>query len=525
VPISADADRSLSPINRQARIRQAIRETRQAGGLEPRVRPVRLRRRRRGLPAPRFETALPTTATHTFGPLVAAWAKRAIGLELLAWQRDALDWALACDASGELAHRHVLISTARQNGKTSLARAIIGFAVMAGFPSWLVTMGLAYDRGQAHRLYMDVLFDVEPLAGAYVSAYAGIRGPRGRLYNVASREARHNLRGLSIDLAVFDEASLQVTDDVWAALLPTMVTRPDAFALGLSTAGTDRSVLLRRWYELGRAMIARGDAGGFGLLWYGAGDDDDPDDPLALAAANPARVDGLLKADAIAYERAASSLDVWNRERLNRWTTAESAIVPAWAWAALARPDAAIPAEAGRIVLAVDAVSSWQRATIAVAGYLPETGRPHIAIADELVLGQDRHHIAPKDVIERLAEAVRVWRPAAIVFDAGAAIAPHLEGAAAVADWPLVGLNRRQVAGASMHLEALILGGDVTQSGDVVLAVHLAAAAKSMIGDSWRLSRRQSTGHIDAIVAGALAVYALTRPAEAKVDLAPQVFL
>ena len=487
---------------------------------------MRLVRRRRGLPKPRYETPLPPWATHTFGPAVARWAKRAIGLTLLRWQIDALAWALACSPDGKLAHRHVLISTGRQNGKTSLARALLGFAVMAGMPSWLTAIGLAYDRRQAHRLYMAVLMDVEPLPGAYVSAYAGIRGPRGRTYDVASREARHNLRGSSIDLAVFDEASLQVTDDVWAALLPTMATRPDAMAVGLATAGTDRSVLLRAWYERGRAIVGGASPGdGFGMLWYGAGDDADPDDPKAIAAANPAMVDGLLRPDAIAYERAATTLDVWNRERLNRWTSAETAIIPAWAWQALARPEAEIPAAAGRIVLAVDAVASWQRATITVAGFLPESGLPHVAIADELVVGQDRTHVAPRDVIERLAEAIRVWQPAAIVFDGGAAIAPHLEGAAAVADWPLTALNRRQVAAASMHLEALVLGGDMTHAGDVVLAVHLAAAARSIVGDSWRLSRRQSTGHIDAIVAAALAVYALTRPAEAKIDLAPQVFL
>jgi hypothetical protein len=173
----------------------------------------------------------------------------------------------------------------------------------------------------------------------------------------------------------------------------------------------------------------------------------------------------------------------------------------------------------------VDAVSSWQRATITVAGYLPESEAPHLAIADELTVSIDRPHVSPGDVIARLAEAIRVWGPAAIVYDQGAAIAPHLEGAAAVADWPLVGLNRRQVAAASMHLEALCLGGEMTHSGDAVLAVHLAAAAKSVVGDSWRLSRKASTGHIDAIVAGALCLYALTRPQDAKVELAPQVFV
>ena len=90
-------------------------------------------------------------------------------------------------------------------------------------------IGLAYDRRQAARIYHDVLVDVEGL-GAYVTMYNGIRGPAGTYYDVASREARNNLRGLSVDLAVFDEVATHATTDVFDALLPTMATRPTALA-------------------------------------------------------------------------------------------------------------------------------------------------------------------------------------------------------------------------------------------------------------------------------------------------------
>ena len=67
--------------------------------------------------------------------------------------------------------------------------------------------------------------------------YQGIRGPAGTYYDVASREARNNLRGLSVDLAVFDEVATHHTTDVFDALLPTMATRSHALLVGMSTAG------------------------------------------------------------------------------------------------------------------------------------------------------------------------------------------------------------------------------------------------------------------------------------------------
>ena len=525
--VAARIERGMTPapaLNCQARIRLALRSWRDAGAVEPKLRPVLLRRRKRGI-RPLYETPLPVWATHTIGPKVTRWAARSIGLELLPWQADALAWALACGPDGTPAHRHVLISTGRQNGKTALVRALIGYATVGNHPGWRTVIGTAFDRRQAHRLYLDVLYDLEPIEGVYASAYAGIRGPRGRLYDVMSREARANARGLTVDLNVVDEVMTQTTDELWSALLPTMATRAYGLGVGLSSAGTGRSVLLRSWYELGRSIIAGGrDPGGFGMLWYGPPEQLADDDPAAIPYANPA-YPALLTPAAVAYERVSLTLEAFRRERLNCWTVGETSIIPAWAWASLARPELTIPAEAGRIVLAVDAVSSWQRGTVTVAGWIPETERPHVAIAEELVAPGDRPSVPPSELIQAIARAVETWHPAAILFDRGAAVAPHLEGAAAIAGWPIVGLNAAQMAGASAQLEGLALGSELTHSGDVVLAAHLAAASRSLRGDTWRLSRRQSTGHIDAIVAAAMALYGLTRPDEAHVDLVPQIFL
>lgn len=515
-PVSLPGD-GLPTLSTFARTRHALRSAR-AARLHPQSppRPVPLQ-----LPSlsvrPRFETPLPEWATHSFGPLAENWAAEAVGLKLLPWQSHALAWALACSETGAMAHRHVLISTARQNGKTTLVRALLDWALMLPGPIWPTVIGLAYDRKQAARIYTDVLVDVEGL-GAYVTLYQGIRGPAGTLYDVASREARSNLRGLSVDLACFDEVATHVNTDVFDALLPTMVTSARGLLVGLSTAGTERSVLLRDWYDTGLRAAAGGlGLPGFGMLWYAAPEGADPDDPAALAAANPS-LDVLLTPAALAYERARLTDGAYLRERLNTWTVSEDAIIPAAYWHA--RTDAAVPfvfrekESPGRVALALDTGHGWQRASIVAAFMSDTSGLPHLALVASLDAPGDRPALQPSVVLAELGALVAELRPERIVYDAASVLAPHVESVAAAADWPLVALTARQMTGAAANLEAHVLAGELTHDGSTVFAQQLAGAGRARSGDGWRFSRRASVTAIDAIVSASMALYALTRPAE-----------
>jgi len=450
--------------------------------------------------------------------VAAAHARKAYGLQLLLWQQDVLNHALACDPSGALAHRLVVASTGRQNGKTALCRALIGWGMEARpMPlSWATIMGVAYDRKQATRLYHDVAADLANRPGMAVTAYQGIRSADGRYYDVASRQARDNLRGVSIDLAVFDEVGLQRTTALWAALLPTIVTRPMPLILGISSAGDPHSVLLREWFDRGVAVTeGRGEAAGFGMSWYAPDANAQADDPASWVAGNPAMAEGLLSEAAVRLELASTLPSDFRRERLNLWADASTDWLPPALWRSLARADAHIDTNRP-VVLAVDVVPSWERCTVVVAGYLVGLDIPHVAIAGEVDALRDGHdRLAPSDLLTVARVAVERWKPSMVVYDRAAGAASHLEGAGA-AGWPVVPLDQRKLAAASMAFEAHALGGELSHSGDDVLGMHLRASARSPLGDSWRLSRRQSAGHIDSIVAAAMALYALTRPDEVQ---------
>ena len=219
------------------------------------------------LPRPRWETALPRGFDYSWGPTVSAHASEYLRddtgrpLTLDPWQRRALNRALACDADGVLAHRLYLLSTGRQNGKTVVIRPLASWG-LTDSPLWRTIRGRAYDRQQARLVYDAVYADATrpraPLAKRlWATRMRGIRGPGGRDYRVASKDAGNALRGHTVDLALWDEVLTQRDETVWATLLPAMSATRHPFAFGASTAGTERSILLRAWYERG-VRICRG---------------------------------------------------------------------------------------------------------------------------------------------------------------------------------------------------------------------------------------------------------------------------
>jgi hypothetical protein len=249
------------------------------------------------------------------------------------------------------------------------------------------------------------------------------------------------------------------------------------------------------------------------MTWYGADEDAPDDDPRAIAAANPS-MRQLITPEAVAFERASMTRDAWRRERLNIWAegTTDPGIVLA-AWAACARPGLGLVGgrDGAPVVLAVDAPGSWSRGTIAVCGSAYETGLPHVAIAGEVLAGR-RGSVPPGELLGVLAEAIERWQPVTVLYDGAGAVAPHIEGVAADRSWRTTRATRSMLAAAAMHLDALVMGGELTHSGDPVLPLHINSAVRVPTGEGWRWSRRASLAPIDALIAASLAVLGVTRP-------------
>ena len=409
-------------------------------------------------------------------------------------------------------HREYLASSARQQGKTAIVRSLLGWALTTDLgPAWSLLFGIAHNRAQARIPYDAVRADLEPLArrlgpeargGLAVTRYLGIRSAVAgwrREYHVTSREARDALRGYSIDLAVFDEVRTQHDDETYAALKPTTAARLEPLIFETSTAGDDRSIVLRALWERGRRIIEGAEpAEGFGMTWYAADDDDAPDDPRAWAKSSPALAEGRFPEAAIRDELRALTPSTFRRERLNLWADAADEWLPPGVWA---RQTGRAPEGSARLVLGVEAEPGWTHATIAVAIVPPSDDAPtFVGIAAELVAPAGST-VAGDELLAALERIRAELSPALVVWSRAAAVAKHLEAWAAEHDVPTLALAPGDLRSASELFRAELVGRRVTHADDPLLAVQARRARPSgpLEGGSWYFSVRESRGTIDAL--------------------------
>lgn len=482
---------------------------------------------RRGYPVPRWQTPLPAGVVGSWGPDVEAWARRELGIVLDRWQRRALNRALACDSSGRLVHRIYLISTGRQNGKTALIRALIGWALTARvIPDWALIVGLAHDKTQARIPYQAVAQDLAPMArrlgppsrgGLALTRYLGLRSEtygRHREYNTFSREARNAIRGTSNDLVLFDEVRTQIDEETWMAVEPTTTARPDPLIVLTSTAGSDRSVLLRSFFDRGLRIIAGAEpANGFGMTWYAPADGADPADPRTWPLANPSIADKRMDPTRIRDALTGLTPAAFRMERLNLWADALDEWLPPGVWDLTGLADQ--PDAVGRPILGVEAVPSWRRATVTVSW--PTDSGAYVAIAGELDASRTTAAtVTPRDVTTLLDQLKATFTPAGVTYSSTAAVAPTVKAWAEAARIRDMALGAKEIKAACELFRSELVGRRLRHAADPVLDRQKRAARPNVPIEAggWFFSIRDSTGDIDAIRAAAWAAWGVISPPE-----------
>jgi len=232
------------------------------------------------------------------GPLVVEWAARWLGLELLGFQVHALEGALELDEAGELAHRTAYVSVARQNGKTVLGRALLGwwvtdYARMRGRAQ--VAVNLADELSLASQQFEALAPILEAQFGWKLkNGYGRMegKGPDGSRWYVKSDQpaAPH---GLSCDLVWADEIWNMSSEVLSSGWRQTMKARNPRTAGGwplmfmTSTAGTQASVAQIRYREQGLQIIDSGNPGRFYMAEWSVDPGVDPMDMTHWGQANP----------------------------------------------------------------------------------------------------------------------------------------------------------------------------------------------------------------------------------------------
>jgi phage terminase large subunit-like protein len=430
------------------------------------------------------------------------------------WQRDLIRRMLEVypdghERAGELRYRQVVCSVGRQNGK-SVILSIMGVWALLRAPGQLV-IGLASSADQARIIYERTMYVIRSnpsLAKLFtkLTDTRGIRAKDGGKYEIKAAKSAA-IQGLAVSTAICDELHL-MPSALWSDMVNGTGGRTNGIVFGITTAGDESSDLLKDLYETGAKAVA-GDPNleRFGFFEWSAPEArvPDSDDELLtyLRQANPALACGRIDEQNILSDvRAMPAADII-RYRLNKFVSSSNAYLPLDSWIACTRPlDYSWPTN-HRPVFSIDRTPDWGYATIAAA-VKDDDGITHTEIVASIV----------KPNLQQLVDlAVKLTShsPQAIVVDGYAMrdLANELKRRGL----PVVVFTQGDVINASSWVYARVVQKKILHRGDPLMALQLSRTVRKNVGDAYRISRKDSSIEIDAVMATVSAMYASeTRP-------------
>ena len=296
-----------------------------------------IERKGKGHDLPRIETII-TDAAGSYGPEVADWAQRILGVELMPWQRHVLNGQLAVDAQGQFLNHVSLVSVARQNGKTVALKALLGWwltqhATQVG-PQTILTTAHRLDLATA--LFQDLAPIIEAKFGVKaVWAYGrnSIKVGDSKWHVKAARPSSGH--GMSVDLIIADEVFGIDSETLDIGLLPTQRARPNPLCSMWSTAGTEDSIAMLRWREQGIRAIDSGEVtNSVYLAEYSPPPELDPMSEAAWEYANPA-LGHTLDIRTVQAESKGPNRAGFLRSSVNLWVQSELSWLAPGKWESL----------------------------------------------------------------------------------------------------------------------------------------------------------------------------------------------
>jgi hypothetical protein len=466
--------------------------------------------------------------TGSFGYKVVRWAKRRLHITLDPWQAYALDRMLEHDADMQLLAHLVLLSVARQNGKSVIVRALVGWIMDEGhkwdtFRQWSFILLAAHDAKQARIPYDFIRRDLlsyadintwghtarkQGLARARATQYTGLE-INGVRVDVATSQAG-SARGISPGLICFDEVLTQTTFATYEVLSPAQIAIRNSQMLMTSTAGFADSVVLRAMHDrlYRQATGAEQHDPSFMGLWWRADDDDVGLDWDQLEKANPSLQGTRLSRQMIASEYLILPRGSWVRERLNRWHDERvDAPFSIAAWGACRLPNPLAPADvSGGYVVACDVLSTWSEGSIIVSA-MRKDGRVGTEVHRHLLARPDKPLTAADFTREVAALALKI-KLDAVVYSASSALAPAFERHAVETSIPYQAITATKNIMACADFAEAVSSKRLAHD-DPYLDSQVALAQRRFIGNEgawrWTISNAPITGVIGATLSVAIA--------------------
>jgi phage terminase large subunit-like protein len=307
--------------------------------------------------------------------------------------------------------------------------------------------------------------------------------------------------GLTPSLVLVDELHAHRDGELYEAMRTSMLKRPGARMVTISTAGSDvdgalgrlRSRALGLPHVERTAPLTRAYGASLAMLEWSVSDEWDGVDLRPVLDANPA---SWISLAGLAEQREAVQDIAFRRYHCNQWAASGQHWLPIGAWQACADPTAKIlPAE--RIFVGVDV--GGERSASAVV-WVTEDLRVDCQVfhGNEAVI-----EVAAK--VRGLAEDFRI---AECIFDPwrfGQAALELAERGIPVTEFPQ---SNARMGPASERLHAAIVERRLRHPDDPVLNSHVRQAVARDTPRGWRIDKLKSRDTIDAVVALAMAVEA-----------------
>lgn len=415
------------------------------------------------------------------------------------------DWPVA-HLRGKLRYRQVLISMGRQNGKSLIGLLLVLYFLILHVRGPRV-VGLASIDRQARIVYDRVRFAIDnnPTLARELrtTATRGIHRRDGTgLYQTLPAD-EDSAQGEPITGCLYDELHLGLAA-LWDAMVLAQRSHPFAMLVGLTTAGNTESDLLIRLYSEADDAIAGSDERYGAFIWEA---DSDDLTEAGVIAANPGIACGRIDLETAMHD----ARKMWNdtrrdktgltgKERVIRYTLNRFINEVSGGWASMSAwgDCAGLPDldAADHVVYSLSRTPTWEAATIEATAVL--AGVAHTEIVATIA---DPDH-------DTLLEACRILaRRGPCSFAMPADELKALGDALREEDYEVWKLASTEMASAAQHAHATIARRALIHANDPLLNLQHRRTKRRDVGDSWKISRALSLGHIDAVYALAAGLY------------------
>lgn len=430
------------------------------------------------------------------------------------------DWPVE-HLRGQLRYRQVVVSVARQNGKSILA-AMLAFYFLTMHKRGPRVIGLASRDDQAKIVYDRVRYAIDnnPALKRELNPTAsrGIKHRNGSGIYQTLPAKEESAQGEPVTGGIYDELHLGLSA-LWDAIVLGQRAHRNSMLCGFTTAGDADSHLLIRLYSEGEVAL-NGEDERFGFfVWEAASDEVTAEN---LIAASPAIACGRVDLDtaldaahklwkAPKDEKGVAGRDRCIRYILNRFVEGSA---NSWAslaaWKAGAATDVLEHATTGRI-FTLERTDAWEWASVTATSRNPDTGQlvtelvasipsADVPLLTEVCKGLDRAHPGSAFGVDR-----------ATLADLGEKLTE--EG---LEVWSL---TAGEMAHGAAATNAAITRRKIAHAGDRLLTIQMAQAKRRDLGDSWRISRSKSAGDVDTVIGLVAGVYIAQNRTEHSMQL------